>query len=74
MTEGQGNWARTTEMGKPWQEAITVEFGHDIWDITLAMMLDRITQAGQSGQVGMTGQPGQVRQDRTVPYVTVEAA
>jgi hypothetical protein len=44
---------------------MTVEFGHDIWDITLAMMLDRITHTGQSGQVDMTGQPGQVRQDRT---------
>jgi hypothetical protein len=39
--------------------------GHNIWDMTSAMTLDRMTQTGQSGQVGMTGQPGQLRHDRT---------
>jgi hypothetical protein len=45
--------------------AMTVKLGHYIWDMTSAMMLDRITQTDQSGQVGLTGQPGQLRQDRT---------
>ncbi len=46
--------------------AMTVKLGHDIWDMTLVIMLDRTAQTGQSGQVGLTGQPGQVRagQDR----------
>jgi hypothetical protein len=44
---------------------MTVKLGHDIWEMTSAMTLDRITQTGQSGQVGLTGQPGQLRKDRT---------
>ncbi len=42
---------------------MTVKLGRDIWDMTLAMTLDRITQTDQSGQVsldssGRTGQRG----------------
>jgi hypothetical protein len=33
--------------------------------MTVAMMLDRITQKGQSEQVGLTGHPVHVWQDRT---------
>ncbi len=36
--------------------AMTVKLGYYIWDMTMAMMLDRITQTDQSGQVGLTGQ------------------
>ncbi len=44
--------------------AMTVKLGDYIWDMTSAMMLDRITKTDQSGLVGLTGQPGQLRQDR----------
>ncbi len=44
---------------------MTVKLGHDIWDMTSAMTLDRITQTDHSGQVGLTSQPGQLTQDRT---------
>jgi hypothetical protein len=46
---------------------MTVKLGHDIWDMTSAMTLDRITQTGQSGQV-LTGQPGQDREYKMPGY------
>jgi hypothetical protein len=57
MTEGQGSWKRTTEMGQLRQDSHNRKLGHDIWDMTSAMTLDGMTQTGQSGQVGLTGQP-----------------
>jgi hypothetical protein len=48
---------------------MTVKLGHDIWDMTFVMMLDRTAQTGQSGQVGLTGsldrsgRTGQKRRD-----------
>jgi hypothetical protein len=44
---------------------MTVKLGHDIWDMTSAITLDRTGQSGQSGQGDLTGQSAQVNQDRT---------
>jgi hypothetical protein len=58
MTEGQGSWDRTTEIGQPWQYSHDSKVGAHIWDMTSAMTLDRITQTAG------TRQPGQESQDR----------
>jgi hypothetical protein len=52
---GQRNWDGTT---------MTVKLGHDMWDMTSAMTLDRAAQTGQSRQISLdrsarTGKRGQ---------------
>jgi hypothetical protein len=43
---------------------MTVKLGHDIWEKTSTMALDRTAQTDQSGQVSLTEKPGQVSQNR----------
>jgi hypothetical protein len=45
--------------------AMRVTLGHDIWDMTTAMTLDKITKTDQSVQVGLTGQLKQLGYDRS---------
>ncbi len=70
MREGQGSLDRTTEMGQPWQDRqdSTVKLGHDIWDMTSAITLDRTAGKGKPGQDSQdrsawTGKAGQDRED-----------
>jgi hypothetical protein len=64
MTEGQTAGTGQLRWDSGGWTAMTVKLGHDIGDMTSAVMLDRTAETGQSGQVGLTDQPGQVRQDR----------
>jgi hypothetical protein len=60
MTEGKATGTGQLRWDSHGRTVMTVKVGHDIWDMTSTMKLDRTAQTGQSGQDRRTGQ---VRQD-----------